>query len=755
MNTIRIIAEPLEPVLERDELVVEQLERALDREQILERERIERSGSRDGLPAIPKSVTQLLDRPAAEVHVGEVRRSVRIETADPADPGVDLAEALHERAAVMGVAYATERRIRIGDGDAHEHPPSLDQRNSEPTRVDVQPSQRAAKVLGRNRDRRRGHGQSLADAQPTQLPSHAQHDPHEHVAGEQETKDPGHGSLPSMAGTHAGVSTTLQAWYGRPFMRTRPAASMAAFGFARMATLRAAMTLGASVVLGAGLGCGPRGDTATQSGQASIELIDCGAGIAELECGVLEVEENREAPNGRTLPITFVVARSSSRSPEADPVFLLAGGPGQGAAALAPMILHKFEAIRRERDLVFVDVRGTGSSAALPCDVEDPEDLAQVLGASFDLDGLAKCLAGYRATDEGPDLRQYTSAAMADDLDQVRAALGYEQVNLLGISYGTALAQVWMRRHGDHIRSAVLDGAVPLDLEILLQIPANAERALARVLADCREDRECDASFPGLERKLAQVLDDLDSNRKLEEFVHPRSGERTRVDITRAGFVQVLTAVLYSGNTTTLLPLLIERAYEGDYAPVAAMALSKASLSKTISMGLYLSVACAEQLYGIDENSRRAAVAKLEVFDDHALAQLEQACAHWPHAELPPAELEPVHSEVPTLVLSGRYDPVTPAEYGDHLAASFTNVRHVTVEQASHGIWHLGCGPKVIAGFFSNPEPAAVDAACFDTLARARVFLTPNGPLPAPSSEPQPEHPAATELAQGELVERN
>lgn len=499
------------------------------------------------------------------------------------------------------------------------------------------------------------------------------------------------------------------------------------------------------------LGCGPRDDAGgSGSGEPSIELADCGTG-AKLECGVLEVEENRDAPNGRTLQLAIVVARSTARSPESDPVFLLAGGPGQGAAALAPMILHKFEAIRRERDLVFVDVRGTGSSAPLACDIEDPEDLSEVLGATFDLDGLGKCLAQY---DPDLDLRQYTSVAMADDLDEVRVALGYDQVNLLAISYGTALAQVWMRRHGEHIRSAVLDGSAPLDVEVLLQMPANTERALARVIADCREDRACDASFPGLERKLAQVLDDLDSNRKLEEFVHPRSGERTRVDITRSGFVQVITAALYSDNTSSLVPLLIERAYAGDYAPVAAMALRKASLSKTISLGLYLSVACAEQLYGVNESSRRAVVTGLEVFDDHALAQLEQACARWPHAELAAAEFEPVHSEVPTLLLSGRYDPVTPAEFGEHLAANLGDARHVTVEQASHGIWHLGCAPKLISGFFSNPEPAAVDATCFDTLTRAPVFLTPNGPLPAPAPAPLPE-PHTTDLAQGELVERD
>lgn len=232
-----------------------------------------------------------------------------------------------------------------------------------------------------------------------------------------------------------------------------------------MRTPPAAGVLALALLAGGPLACQPRGDSRPKP---SIELQPCsggGAGVAELECGEVEVEENRESPNGRTLKLRIAVARSTSRTPEADPVFLLAGGPGQGAAALAPMILHKFDAIRSERDLVFVDVRGTGSSAPLACDVEDPEDLEQVLGAAFEYDELADCLERY---DDDLDLRQYTSAAMADDLDEIRAALGYERVNILAISYGTALAQVWIRRHGDRIRSAVFDGVVPLDQGVLL-----------------------------------------------------------------------------------------------------------------------------------------------------------------------------------------------------------------------------------------------------------------------------------------------
>lgn len=503
---------------------------------------------------------------------------------------------------------------------------------------------------------------------------------------------------------------------------------------------------GAAVLV---LGCGPKAGGEQGQDQARVELHAC-AGMGDAKCGTWSVEENRAAPNGRRIDLTIFVAPATSRTPAKDPVFLLAGGPGQGAAEVGPRILHKLEAIRRDRPLVFVDLRGTGSAGPLRCDAEDPEDLAQLLGATFDLAKLEPCLTSYGDA----DLRQYTTLAMVEDLDEVRAALGYSQINLLGISYGSRVALEYMRRHPEQLRSVVLDGVVPPDLGISLAAPANAEAALEMLFADCQADPACATAYPGLERKLEQVLTDLETNRKLEELDHPRTGERMRVEISRSGFVSALRTALYAGYFTSLVPLVIEHAHRGDWNPTAALALHTAKIAKSISLGLYFSVGCSEDLRQLDQAARRQAIEGLEVFDDHMLAQLEEICARWPHATHGPELFTAVESSVPSLLLSGRYDPVTTPAQAEHAAATLTNVRHVVTANVSHGVWHHGCAPKLIAEFFANPDPAALDVSCLDAVARPRLFLGPNGPRRVEAAvlvEPETAEKLGLELAQGDL----
>lgn len=495
------------------------------------------------------------------------------------------------------------------------------------------------------------------------------------------------------------------------------------------------------------LGCGSEPSRST-SGKATLELHPCaGAAIADARCGTWTVEENRDQPNGRQIELSIFVAPATSRTPAADPVFLLAGGPGQGAAELGPRIIHKFDAIRRERAMVFVDLRGTGAAGPLHCDADDPEDLAQLLGATFDYAKLDECLAGY----QGADLRRYNTVDMVADLDEVRAALGYQQINLFGISYGTRLALEYMRRHSQHTRSVVLDGVVPPDVGVTLASPANAEAALELLLADCRADAECAAAFPGLERKLDQVLSELESNRVLEELEHPRTGERMRVEISRSGFAALLRAALYGGQSISLIPLLIDRAHIGDWGPTAALALQIAKIGETIAHGLYFSVACSEDLRDIDEASRRAAIDSLAVFDDHMLAQLEEICRRWPHASHDPELFSPVESSVPALLLSGRYDPVTPPAFAEHVAASLSKVRHLVAANVSHGVWHQGCTPRLLAEFFANPDPAALDGSCLDAVPRPRLFSSPNGPRRNHAAVLDPSSTDGPALARGEL----
>ncbi len=479
-------------------------------------------------------------------------------------------------------------------------------------------------------------------------------------------------------------------------------------------------------VVSASLGC-TRPSSETDVGAARVTLGPCEPSFGDARCGVLRVPEDPSAPGGRTLEIGFAVLPSTAREPELDPVFLLAGGPGQGAASLAPMIGHKFKAILAHRDMVFVDLRGTGRSNPLICAIEDPRDLSELLGAEFHVEKLDGCLADYEV-----DTAAFTTPRAMDDVDAIREALGYEQINLFGISYGTRAALVYMRRHGDRVRSAVLDGVAPLDVALSMEMPRNSEAALGAVLDDCRAQPSCDAAFPDLERKLDEVLRDLDAGRVLREVTHPRTGELLRIDVAPAGFLGALRLALYSGESAALLPLVIDRAHGGDFNPVAALLLRAAGMSETMSAGLYFSVSCAEDLYGNSEAERAKAEAGLRFFDSEYLERLGEACARWPHASMPAEYWAPVVSDVPTLLLSGRYDPATPPAMGERVAARLSHGRHVIAEGASHGVWHQGCALELAAELFATADPDKLDPSCLEAVGRPPLFLSAAGPRPLP-----------------------
>jgi pimeloyl-ACP methyl ester carboxylesterase len=457
----------------------------------------------------------------------------------------------------------------------------------------------------------------------------------------------------------------------------------------------------------------------------TIQLVDCAGGGAA-KCGVLRVLEDPDASEGRTLDIAVVVVPASGDNPAGDPVFVLAGGPGQGAASIAQWVAPKLAAISRDRDLVFVDLRGSGASAPLACAFEDAENLGEMLAAEFHPERLADCLAAYGET----DLRQYSTATAMEDLEQVRAALGYEQINFLAVSYGTRGALTYLRRHPDRVRSMVLDGVVPLDRGVYSSIPASSERALNQILADCKADAECDAVYPGLGRELEQVLTELETRRRLVELPHPRTGAMERVDVTRAGFLGSLRMALYSNESTALIPLIIHAAHRGDYGPVAALTLRAGKHTKTLSLGLYLTVSCAEEVAGIDEEELREAVVGLRWFDAQPLRDLTHACSKWRPAELPADHGQATNADAPTLLLSGDYDPVTPPSFAEHVASQLGDARHVVVDTVHHGVWWRGCSPQVLAQFFADPRPAELDVSCLDQLPATRFFLSPNGPRP-------------------------
>lgn len=513
---------------------------------------------------------------------------------------------------------------------------------------------------------------------------------------------------------------------------------------------RSASLLTAVVAAALGLGpggCGGLGGDKNSSEDSvpggSLELEACGAALAELRCASLDVPLDPTDPEGQAIALKIVVAPATARAPAPDPVFILAGGPGQGAATIAPYIAPKFDAMRRNRDLVFVDLRGTGASAPLNCELGDPTDLAMLLAEELDEKHIDECLASYKL-----DLAQFSTARQVEDLEAVRAALGYESINFWGISYGTWTGQHYTKRFPERVRSAVYDGVVPTDGDLYAGVSASADRSLRAVFERCRQDPNCDAAFPQLERKLQAVYADLDNPRVLREVEHPRTGAVERVEISRRAFEGTLLTGLYSGHSAAMIPLMIDRAHAGDFGPFAAMAMSAASHDDTISLGLHYTQACSEGYAHLKPEAIEASRTVSPLFTGVGLQNLGEVCARWPAIELAPDTWDPVPADTPALLLSGRLDPITPPELAERLAASMPQARSVVVESAHHGTWRAGCVPELIAEFYDSLDADGLDTSCVDAIEPMPLFLSAAGhrPLPkghgeqpAPEPKPTPE----------------
>ena len=479
--------------------------------------------------------------------------------------------------------------------------------------------------------------------------------------------------------------------------------------------------------------CAPR---EADGNGATIPLSPCHLkGLSEVaECGTLEVFEDRAAQAGRRIALRVAVIPAVTATPDPDPLFILAGGPGQAATEIGPTILPFLRRVRPRRDIVLVDQRGTGSSNPLDCPEEpanggsksSPQDeLQRLMDVIVEPDRLTACLADLDA-----DARFYTTPPAMDDLDDVRRALGYVTINLYGGSYGTRAALVYMRRHPAAVRSAVLDGAAPAAIKLPLYMAQDGERALRLALDDCAADEQCQERFPDLEADLDALLRRLKAGPIGVRTRHPRSGDMVDLNITHDGFVSQLRGALYDPDVVSLLPLIIKRAAGGDFDSFVALgATFSGGLSDSISLGMFLSVVCAEDLPHIGAAERSKALAGT-FLGSVMLDAIEKACAIWPRGELPPGYTDPVSADIPVLILSGALDPATPPSWGEEVARHLPRARHAVAPGAAHNVLPRGCAADVVARFLEAGDAADLDLSCFDDSRRPPFFLDPSGPRP-------------------------
>ena len=451
-------------------------------------------------------------------------------------------------------------------------------------------------------------------------------------------------------------------------------------------------------------------------------------GPADAYCGTLEVYENREARAGRRIRLNIMLLPALGSGEHPDPLFFLAGGPGQGAVPLARAVREMFRQVLRDRDIVLVDQRGTGKSNPLECRSESNTFAALTEPDEAAVARLRTCLASYDA-----DVRLYTTSIAMDDLDDVRSHLGYERINLYGGSYGTRAALVYLRQHGDRVRSMILDGVAPTDMRLPLFAARDAQRALDRLLADCEADAACRDMHTGLAGRVRVLLQRLGASPPRVRLTHPRTGIAEDVVVEARVVASIVFGALYSPLTASLLPTLIARAEQNDFQGLFALAFAGDAAEENMSLGMQLSVICSEDAPRVTPGDIARESAGT-VFAGYLLRGQVTACEMWPRGRVDPSYYEPVVSDVPALILSGEVDPVTPPGWGDAVARHLRNARHVTVPATGHGVVATGCGQQIVKQFIDAGSAASLDTACVGTVRRPPFFLTPAGPDPAPDS---------------------
>lgn len=465
--------------------------------------------------------------------------------------------------------------------------------------------------------------------------------------------------------------------------------------------------------------------SAVRKHPSKMVLTDCQIpNVGPAKCGTYQVFENRVTKEGRIISLNIVVFPATGDKRQPDPVVYFAGGPGSAATEDARGIVFEFKKLREHRDLVFVDQRGTGNSNPLNCDLYDPADLQSYLGYFLPLEPVRKCRT---QLEPKADLKLYTTAIAMDDMEEVRAALGYERINLFGGSYGTRAALTYLKRYPQRVRTVTLQGVSPTDQYLPGDFALQTERALQGVLAECYADQACNKAFPKLKDEAKAVLARLIKEPIEVEIEKPNSKDRVKVKLNRDLAAEAIRYMLYHPVPASRVPLMIHLAAENNFGPLAETALMyRMTLVGSGSNGMYLSVTCAEDVPWIKpgEGERMAAGTFL---GDYRLRHQREACALWPRARVEPDYAGPIRSDVPVLIFTGEWDPVTPPANGDRVAKTLTNSLHIVVPHGAHalgGLEGIDCTVRIGGEFMERGTTKGIDTACVQKIRRKGFVLS-------------------------------
>ncbi len=466
---------------------------------------------------------------------------------------------------------------------------------------------------------------------------------------------------------------------------------------------------------------------ATARTLGALEFTDCelsrpGTGATtRAECATLEVPENPDQPDGRRITLKLALLPSRAAEPAAEPLVMLAGGPGQAATEAFGAMADQLSKLREKRHVLLMDQRGTGGSNRLAC--EFPDELStDAASAERQVQMARDCLATLDA-----DAAMYTTSVAVKDLEALRVAVGAPAFHVYGGSYGTRVAQEFARQFPGSVRSLVLDGVVPPALALGSEHALNLETTLQAILARCADQPACADAFGDPYARLRELQQAARAEPRSLDVPDPLTQKPRAMRLDGDTVAVVARLFAYAPETAALLPLLVDEALQGRPAPLLAQAaLVVDSLVGQINHGMQLSVACAEDAPRLQaqpgDEGRLLGTALIDV--------LRNQCSVWPKGPVSPEFHAPLRIEAPVLLLSGELDPVTPPRYAEQVLDGLPKARHLVGAGQGHILLTRGCTMRLVADFMDALDPAALDAACLAPLGASPFFTTYNGAEP-------------------------
>jgi pimeloyl-ACP methyl ester carboxylesterase len=381
----------------------------------------------------------------------------------------------------------------------------------------------------------------------------------------------------------------------------------------------------------------------------------------DARCGTFVVPENRTKPNGHTIGLQVVVLPAFSRPARADAITYLAGGPGAAATDEAANLSRQLSVLHLYRDILLVDQRGTG-----------------------------------RSSPDGGDVTQYGTRMAMDDLDGVRAALGYRQLDVIGSSYGATAAQIYLKLHPSSVRTLILSGATAIDVPFFNRYAVNAQRALDQLANLCASDPGCRNAFPGWERQFGELVKAWNA-----EPEHGMTGDQ---------LASIVHVMLLDGTKAVSIPLVVSSAAKGDYGPLEDA--DSGDLDVELNL-MSESIWCNEPWAGLDAKGPWGT--DFDSYTTARIAAFRQACSSVPKRGEPRSLWRlPASSRVPVLALVGGADPQDPVENLSDLKRHFPDSRTMIFPHVGHSFGLGGCLYLTLADFVDRGTTKGLDTTLCD-----------------------------------------